>query len=634
MTGSAPRRSRSSWTVRGRYFFLYDMAAIALAVLGAFALRFDNSDLGRTLRGFMPVALIPIVVQLVANVGFRLYRREWRYASVRDLVTIAAAVITGAVMSEALILVLVTIGAPSTRGLPRSFVPLTAMLSLLLVGGGRFLARILADSRERGAKPDAGLVRSLVYGAGEAGAAIARFTDRDLSMGVVVVGFVDDDPAKRGSRLLGRPIKGRISELASIAADADAQQLIVAMPSAPGRIIRGAVRAARDLDLEVRIVPGLQELLGAPDRAGRLRPVSVEDLLRREPVKVDFEELAGYVNGASVIVTGAGGSIGSELARQVARLGPRRLVLVDNSETALWAIDRDLRDRSAVESIELVPVIADIRSAAAIGRVFAEHGPEVVFHAAAMKHVPICEIQPAEAALTNVIGTRNLIRASEAAGIRRFVLISTDKAVHPVSIMGATKRWAELMTLEAGRGVTGSNIAVRFGNVLGSSGSVVPIFRRQLELGLPITITHPDTTRYFMTIPEAVSLILQAGATDASREIYILDMGEPVRIVDLAEDMIRLSGLDPDTVEIAYTGLRPGERLEERLFYDHENIEKTAHDRVWRVTERPRSQVATDASVIDELERLCRAADDQGVRRLLQETAILGAGSPVASRSS
>ena len=633
MPSSPGSGSGAPFALRGRHLFVYDIVAISLAVLGAFALRFDTSDLAATVRPFLPVALLPILVQPLANIAFGLYRREWRYASIRELITITGSVATSAAVCAGLILILETLNAQGTDGFPRSFVPLTALLSLMLIGGGRFAARILGESRERSSTTEmrGARVPSLVYGAGEAGAAITRMADRDPSMRVQVVGFVDDDPQKRGSRLLGRRIHGAIDDLPSIARRTGSRQLVVAMPSAPGSNIRQAVEAGRRLDLEVRIIPGLHELLGTPDRSHRLRPVSVDDLLRRAPVRVDLEELAGYVNGACVLITGAGGSIGGELARQISRLGPRSLVLVDNSETSLWSIDRDLRDRSAVESIELVSVMSDVRAYERFERVIARYRPEVVLHAAAMKHVPICELQPAEAALTNVIGTRNVLRACDQHGVARFVLISTDKAVHPVSVMGATKRAAELLTLHAGGEAGRSHIVVRFGNVLGSSGSVVPIFRRQLELGLPITITHPDATRYFMTIPEAVSLILQAGAANSIEEIYILDMGEPVRIVDLAQDMIRLSGLDPASVDIVYTGLRPGERLVERLFYDHESVEATLHERVWRVTEPASRREAMTAATADELERYCRAADDPAVRRLLIGTGILLAGQPAAA---
>ena len=404
------------------------------------------------------------------------------------------------------------------------------------------------------------------------------------------------------------------------------------MPSVAGEPVRHAIDAGHELGLEVRIVPALDDLLGFADDALELRPVDVDDLLRRSPVHVDLDDLAGYINGRCVLITGAGGSIGSELARQIARFGPSRLVLLDNNETALWAIDNDLRTRPIVDVVALRPVMADVRSAGSIDRIVRDAMPDVVFHAAAMKHVPICEVEPGEAVLTNVIGTRNVLAACDAHGVSRFVLISTDKAVRPVSVMGATKRIAEQLTLSAAGETGRSHMAVRFGNVLGSSGSVVPIFRRQLELGLPLTITHPSATRYFMTIPEAVSLILQAGATAAVGEIYILDMGDPVRIVDLANDMIRLSGADPARVGIVFTGLRPGERLEERLYHDHESVAPTTHERVWRVPRTTGAHAGADADalrkLVDDLERAATAGDDRSIRELLANAGSLHAGLP------
>lgn len=613
---------------RGRHLLAYDVLAVALAIVGAFVLRFDTSDVVETIRPFLPVVLLPILIQPVVNIAFGLYRREWRFAGIRELIGITAAVATAGTIAIALLLVLGAFHVAGTAGLPRSFVPLVSLLSVVLIGGGRFAVRVWSEANgtEEDATGDAGRVPALVYGAGEAGVAIARMAARDGSMRLRILGFLDDDPAKRGSRLLGHRIYGGIDSLAGTVHATGAHQLVIAMPSAPGPTLRRAVDAGRSLGLEIRIVPALSDLLGAPDQVLRLRPVSVDDLLRRSPVHVDLEELASYINGSCVLITGAGGSIGSELARQIGRLGPRRLVLLDNSETALWAIEHDLRARSVVEAGGLSAVMADIRSFQTIDRVFRETEPDVVFHAAAMKHVPICEVQPGEAVLTNVIGTRNLLRACEEHQVGRFVLISTDKAVHAVSVMGATKRLAEVLTLSVARRTGRPYMAVRFGNVLGSSGSVVPIFQRQLQLGLPLTITHRAATRFFMTIPESVSLILQAGATGAVGEIYILDMGEPVRIVDLANDMIRLSGLDPASVEIIYTGLRPGERLEERLYHDHESVEATPHERVWRV---PGSSIHADDvtfAMIDELQRAGTEGEDRAVRALLTEAGMQQAG--------
>jgi len=618
---------------RGRHLFLYDLVAIAVAIVGAFALRFDTRDPIGMVSSYVPVALLPLLVQPIVNVGFGLYRREWQYASVHELVAIASAVGTATAINAVAFLALASAGAPGTSGMPRSYFPLEGMITLLLVGGGRFALRIALETSGRpGWTEEPTPVRSLVYGAGAAGAALARLSVRDRSAGFSIVGFLDDDPHKRGSRLHGHRIRGSLSDLGSAVRNTDATQLVVAMPSAPGSSVRSAVDSARELGLAVRIVPPLDDLLGDANQITRIRPVSLEDLLRREPARANQDELAQYLNGASVLVTGGGGSIGAELIRQIMLLGPRHLTVLDNSEVALWSIEREFADRSSPEQSLVEIALADVRSPAAVTRVIERAEPDVVFHAAALKHVPMCEVHPSEAVLTNVIGTRNVVQACAESGVGQFILISTDKAVHPVSVMGATKRLAELVTVEVAAALERRYAAVRFGNVLGSSGSVVPIFSDQLERGTPLTITHPDATRYFMTIPEAVTLILEAGSDTAPGEIYLLDMGEPVRVLDLARDMIRLSGLAPDSVEIVFTGLRPGERLHETLLFDHELVGPTRHDRVMRArSEGNLPGRGSAVAMAADLEALAIKADERGVRKLLIASGVLQTSDAVAA---
>ncbi len=615
-----------SFVPRGRHLFAFDLLAILASIVGAFALRFDARDPASYVVVFAPISLLPLVIQPLANFAFGLYRREWRYASVRELVAIVGAVGTGTVINAVAFLWLSSGDFPGTAGLPRSYFPLEGMLSLLLVGGGRFALRIALESsgRSGGTNEDEGIVRTLVYGAGGAGAAMVRLARRDRSTGMAIVGFLDDDRGKRGSRLNGIRIHGGLEQLPRAVRTSGATQLVVAMPSAPGSAIREAVTVAQELGLAVRIVPPLDDLLGGADQITRVRPVSLDDLLRRESASYHRDELAQYLNGASVLVTGGGGSIGAELVRQVMLLGPRRLTVIDNSEVALWTIEREFAGRSGPERGNVDIALADIRSAAAVARVIERAEPDVVFHAAALKHVPMCELHPSEAVLTNVIGTRNVAEACGRFRVGRFILISTDKAVQPVSIMGATKRLAELVTIELSSKFQGSYAAVRFGNVLGSSGSVVPVFRDQLERGLPLTITHPDATRFFMTIPEAVTLILEAGSDPSRGEIYLLDMGDPVRILDLATDMIRLAGLAPDSVEIVFTGLRPGERLHEALLFEHESVEATRHQRVMRARSGGATLAAHSAvAVASDLEILAALADDRAVRERLISAGVL-----------
>ena len=612
---------------RGRHLFVFDLGAILISILGAFALRFDASNIVANIRPYLPVALIPLVVQPLANIAFGLYRREWRYASVREMFGVVGAVGTATIVSAVVFALLSVAGAPGTVGMPRSFFPLEGILCLLLVGGGRFTLRWLLENSGRSGGTDEEIgVRTLVYGAGEAGAAVTRMGARDRSLGMQIVGYLDDDPQKKGSRLHGRRIMGPLSVMPDARRRTGAQQLVVAMPSAPGSVVREAVEAGLKLGLVVRIVPSLDELLGDADRVTRIRPVRLEDLLRREPAGSHSEELAEYLNGTSVLVTGGGGSIGVELARQILALGPRELTIVDQSEVGLWAAERDLSERLGPEGPQLHGVLADVRSENTVARVIEAAEPDVVFHAAALKHVPICELQPSEAVLTNVFGTANVLAACERIGVGRFVLISTDKAVQPIGIMGATKRLAELLTVDAATRLDRPFMAVRFGNVLGSSGSVVPVFQRQLERGLPLTITHPDATRYFMTIPEAVTLILEAGAESTPGQIYLLDMGDPVRILDLAVDMIRLSGADPESVSIVYTGLRPGERMHETLLFDHESVQPTAHDRVWRTRSSSHpAMVRPLDEVLEDLKRATSRDDNRRTREILTRSGILHA---------
>lgn len=602
-----------------------------VAVVGAFALRFDASDVSGKMAPYLPVALLPIVVQPATNLAYGLYRREWRYASLREVFGITAAVATATVVNTLFFLAAAQLNLPGTTGFPRGFWPLEALLALALVGGGRLGLRWYLETNGRsGGTDDERGVATLVYGAGEAGTAVTRMSERDESLRLRIVGFLDDDRSKRRMVVMGQRVHGTIDDLAAAVRKTGARQLVVAMPSAPGTTIRRAVEAGRALNLDVRVVPPLSELMGDPGTTSRIRPVKVEDLLRREPVQADLEELAGYLNGMSVLVTGAGGSIGSELCRQILSLGPRTLITADNNEYSLWQIERQLSARKRAEVPELHAALVDVRSRRAVDRLMATTRPNVVFHAAALKHVPICEVHPSEAALTNVLGTRNVLSSAETYGVDRFVLISTDKAVRSASVMGATKRAAELLTTETARRSGRPYVSVRFGNVLGSSGSVVPIFEGQIARGEPVTITHPDATRYFMTIPEAVTLILQAASIPEIGETYVLDMGEPVRILDLARDIARMAGLDPDELEVVYTGLRPGERMHETLLFDDEAASRTTHERIWRA----RLEASVLGKITEGFEDLISAAlehDDRGVRENLARMGVLHVAEAVSS---
>ena len=606
--------------VRGRHLFVVDLVVIALAIVGAMVLRFDSLRFVDEALIYFPAALFPLIVRPPINVLGGLYARAWAYASVGELARIAVVVAAGSLAGVIIFYgVLVPLGVPGTATaagqFPRSFFVLEGLLTLAGMGGARFLVRASmewkgwrpGDPDRRRSRIDAsggGPVPTLVYGAGDIGATVIRtIASAKDGLGMRVVGLIDDDPRKRNQILRGQKVLGALAELEDIARVTGAHRLLIAIPSASGDVVRRAVEDATTLGLETRTVPALDELVSGRLGAAAIREVQVDDLLRREPVVIDEPGLRDLVRDQTVLVTGAGGSIGSELARQVFEIDPAALVLLDRAEGPLYDIERELalmgeRDsgsaaRDGRPRARLETRLANVASPDTIRRVMAEDRPVMVLHAAAYKHVPMMEHHPADAVYTNIGGTVAALRASLEGDVERFVLVSTDKAVEPTSVMGATKRLAEIAVAAAARQSGRPYVAVRFGNVLGSSGSVVPLFQRQLREGVPLTITDPEMTRYFMTIPEASRLILQASLFGDPGDLFVLDMGDPVRIVDLARDLARLAGRDPDSVPIRYIGLRPGEKVHESLFYEAESFEPTAHPKVLRVraasSRRPRT---------------------------------------------
>jgi FlaA1/EpsC-like NDP-sugar epimerase len=594
-------------TVRGRHLFLLDLVIVAIAIVGAMVLRFDSFSFVEEASVYFPAALFPLVVRPPINVVAGLYSRAWAYASVSELARIAATIAIGSIAGILFFyLVLVPLAVPGTQTefgrFPRSFFVLEGLLTLAGIGASRFLIRASTEWRAwRPGDPDrrardaaaVGRLPTLVYGAGEIGATVLRTigSARD-GLGMRVVGLLDDDRGKRNQVLRGVKVLGALDDLEDVARVTGARRLLIAIPTASGEVVRRAVEKATSLGIETRTVPALQDLVSGRLDATAIREIRVEDLLRREPVTIDEAGLRDLVAGQTVLVTGAGGSIGSELARQVFDLDPARLVLLDRAEGPLYDIERELALLAARDSgtptrdgrrrAELVSRLVNVASLDAMRHVIAEDRPVLVLHAAAYKHVPMMELHPADAVYTNVGGTLAALHACVEFDVPRFVLVSTDKAVEPTSVMGATKRLAELAVQAIATERSVRYVGVRFGNVLGSSGSVVPLFQRQLREGMPLTVTHPDMTRYFMTIPEAARLILEAGLIGEAGDLFVLDMGEPVRIVELARDLARLAGRDPDSVPIEFIGLRPGEKLHEALFYEGEAIQPTRHPKVLR----------------------------------------------------
>jgi FlaA1/EpsC-like NDP-sugar epimerase len=503
------------------------------------------------------------------------------------------------------------------RGMPRSALGIDWLLSLVLIGGSRFALRILAEqsmtSRTSGKSK-----RAIIIGAGDAGALVVRELQKSSQLNLTPVGFLDDDPAKQKHAIYGVTVIGTVSDLPTSIDLHHVDEVIIAIPSAPGRLVRMVNDVCRVKGVVSRTMPGIYELIGGKVNVSRLREVDITDLLRREPVRVNDEAVGATLEGRRVLVTGAGGSIGRELCRQIARRNPAELVLLGHGENSIFEILLELQQD--YPNLLLSPVIADIRNSERLTQIFKQHQPQVVFHAAAHKHVPLMEANVVEAITNNVLGTRNAVQAALDHDIERFVLISTDKAVRPSSIYGATKRLAEMIVLDTARKTQRAFTVVRFGNVLGSRGSIIPIFKQQIANGGPVTVTHPDMYRFFMTIPEAVYLVLQAASMENGGETFVLNMGEPVRILDLAEDLIRLSGFEPQRdIEISYTGIRPGEKLTEELWDQGTPLAKTLHPDIFRLENDASLPGLNLIQAIDSLSRLSHSADAEAIINLLDE---------------
>ncbi|MEB2283294.1 MAG: hypothetical protein B6D46_05980 [Polyangiaceae bacterium UTPRO1] len=545
----------------------------AAAYLAAFLLRFDLEPHPRWLA--VAAATLPLLLacKLVGFWAARLFAGSWRHVSVQDVEDLAR----GNLLASTLFLA-VMVFTHGLRGFPRSVFLLDLLLCTLAMGAIRVGIRLAA---ERGERPAVRRIETLalIVGAGSAGIQLRQEIEQRRRLRVGVVGFVDDDPRKIGLRVCGTPVLGAIDDLPALAAAHEIGEVLIALPEAPGAVIRRVVQHCTAARVRHRVLPTLGELVDGRVMYTQMREVKVDDLLARDAVRLDLPRVAALVAGKTVVVTGAAGSIGSELCRQVAAYGPARLVLYDRHENGMFGLETELRSR--FPEVTLVPVLGDVLLVDQLERVFAAERPDLVFHAAAYKHVPLAELNVLEAVRNNVLGTRNVARTALAHGTSRFVMVSTDKAVRPTSVMGVTKRVAELIVKNLQRQGRTCFAAVRFGNVLGSNGSVVPIFREQIARGGPVTVTHPEVTRYFMTIPEAVQLILQAATIGQGGETFVLEMGEPVKIVDLARQMIRLSGFEPDEdVAIEFSGLRPGEKLYEELVADDEEQAATPHERI------------------------------------------------------
>nr|MBN1229297.1 polysaccharide biosynthesis protein [Anaerolineae bacterium] len=579
----------------------------------AFLVRFETRVPGFWLELLIYTAVSAFLKTILVFI-YALHRQSWHKVGVRDLFMILRAVGAASIVLLAAAFVIYP-----ALSIPRSIPILDGILSVFLLSGARLALRLLNEHQQSQSLAQPAR-RVLVVGAGEAGTMIAREMLRHPQSALYPVGYLDDERGKQRTSFYGVPVVGVIDDLPTCVKRLNVNEVLIAMPSAPGEVIRHVVTLAREAKIKHRIIPGVYDILSGNASISHLREVDVEDLLRREPVRLNMEEIASYLQDRVVLVTGAGGSIGSELVRQVMRFNPSRLILLERDENNLYMFERELC--STCPDLEFTPLVADIQRTAKLDHIFSTYHPQVVFHAAAHKHVPVMEANPDEAILNNVLGTRNLLQVALTHGSERFVNISTDKAIQPTSVMGASKRIAEYLVAQAAREANDHQafVSVRFGNVLGSRGSAIPIFREQIQAGGPVTITHPDMKRFFMSIPEATQLVLQAAALGENGALYILDMGDPVNIVDLACEVIRLSGLEPYVdIQLEFVGVRPGEKLYEELLTTDEELAPTRYDKILRVQ---KDRHATEDNFDTAIARLLEAAnalDSAAIRAVLKE---------------
>jgi len=560
---------------------LIDLAILSVALWLGFLFRFELAIPDYWVRVAAVSWPYVIALEYGALWLFAIPDSSWRFVSLRETSRIAMALATSTAL-----LVAIRFGLRDYDGvLQLAVIPLGVVGSNLFLGfvglvGIRATRRVYVEGKER-KRREAGRIkrRVLLIGAGQAGVIVARELSARPDLGLHPVGFIDDDLQKVGTRICGLPVLGTTAKLHEIADRKRVDRLLIAIANAPGPTIRRIAMLCRETGLATQIIPGIYEIVGDRVNVARIREVAIEDLLGRQPVELDSDQILAAIRGQVVMVTGAGGSIGSELCRQICRFDPAKLVLVERFENALFQIHRELT--ALFPDVSVHPRIADVTERERMQEIFTEFRPSFVFHAAAHKHVPMMEENPGEAVKNNVGGTRVVAELADQFTVARFVLVSTDKAVNPTSVMGATKRVAEMFTQALGHRSKTRFVIVRFGNVLGSNGSVIPIFKEQIAKGGPVTVTHPDMCRYFMTIPEASQLVLQAGAMGQGGEVFILDMGKPIKIVDLARDLITLSGFKPgEDIAIQFTGIRPGEKLFEELATDCEQADKTVHPKI------------------------------------------------------
>ncbi len=557
---------------------LLDAMLVNLSILIGLFLRFSLDDRYSKIppgdmQRYYSTALVITLIFLVVFYFFKLYNSLWQYASINELLSIVGATTTATILSY-------VYGLSFNLQMPRSIYVISWMLIMLSVGGVRFSYRIFWMAYFWSRKQKSAFKNVLVVGAGSAGSRIIKEMQKNKELGYYPIGLIDDSQFKQGKFINGVQVIGKRKDIYKVVKQKRVDEIIIAMPSAPQNQKREIIDICKDVKRKVKILSSVSEMLDGGSPISRLRDIDIEDLLGRDPVKLDIENIAGYLTGKVVLVTGGGGSIGSELCRQIAKFNPSLLIILDIYENNAYDVQNELKFK--YPNLNLKVVIGSVRDRTRVEKTFKLYKPDVIFHAAAHKHVPFMEENPGEAIKNNVFGTLNVVQCADKYKAKRFVMISTDKAVNPTSVMGATKRICEMIIQSFDKKSDTEFVAVRFGNVLGSNGSVIPLFKKQIENGGPVTVTHPEINRFFMTIPEAVQLVIQAGAMAKGGEIFVLDMGQPVKILDLAKDLIKLSGLEPDKdIKIKFIGLRPGEKLYEEVLMADEGLKKTAHEKIF-----------------------------------------------------
>jgi FlaA1/EpsC-like NDP-sugar epimerase len=615
--------------LRNRHLLVCDICLFAITPLLALVIRLDGDfSLNAYIKELGTATILFLVVKLTVFWNLGLYRRYWRYASVEELTYIAMLVLSAVVIQTLLFDFLQYIPPLAREKLPQSLPFLDGLLTFIFIGGLRFSVRSVERSSQRAAFFQTN-ERVLVVGAGNAGVSLVQEMQINPQLGFLPVAYIDDDPQKLNVHIRGIPVAGDRFYIPEAVQSLHIQKVIIAMPTVTGKVIREIVDICKATGVHTSTLPGIHEILNGRVRVDSIRDVRIEDLLRRESVQTDIEKVAQFIVGKKIAITGAGGSIGSELCRQIFQCHPAEMILIGHGENSVFNIQQELEQliqvikqdsQTQANTPKISAFIADIRFRSRLENAFERFKPDVIFHAAAHKHVPLMELNPAEAISNNVIGTKNLLDLAQQYDVKHFVMISTDKAVNPTNVMGASKRVAEMLVLQAAKESGKPYVAVRFGNVLGSRGSVVPTFKKQIAAGGPVTVTHPDICRYFMTIPEAVQLVLQAVVLGRSGEVLMLNMGEPVKIVDLAKELIHLSGYEVNKdIDIVFTGLRPGEKLFEELFIEGEEYEPTEHQKLLVVKNASRIVPKNLNNIVTALCKAAEKNDGHNIMALIEQ---------------